>query len=258
MTRSAAHPQRRRHAEGKRPPLGVRSELMSEHRSHPPVRRVWRVITHNPLASATVAGIVVLLFGYFVLDPFGGSETQRPGIVVTGQGKPHEAPEQPPKNATEEAAQRTFWASPPQTFAAAGERGRGAAAVSLGDVLAFTPRELVERAPSFEGESIYLVGRVVAVQQRKSTNGLDLEVHVRGREPDYDAYIGTGNTLQVFQAGEVVYALGQVAAVGESKSQAGRRVNTLYFFASDTEFDTVVDVGSREIRRAAKAVRKRR
>jgi hypothetical protein len=208
-----------------------------------------------PLIAAVGAGLIL----YYAFG-IGGSETStsRPG---GGRSVPT------PENRTDEAAQRSFWTSPPQTYKGANESIAETASVRSGEVIAVTPRGLVEKGANEEGHSIFLVGRVLTSQVRKSKFedpyfGLGdykfIELHLEGREKGYDAYVAASPLVAdgvAVAAGDTIFALGRVAAIGTSTDPAGHRRQTAYFmsFSSGGNFDRIDGTSSSGIRAAGRA-----
>jgi hypothetical protein len=145
-------------------------------------------------------------------------------------------------------------------FTSANEPVNGQADVSNGDVNAYTPRELAEDGPLYEGDALYVVGRVVAQRERKSDNGIDREFQILGKDPGYDAFVGGNALASSVDIGVIVFALGRIAAVGETSIRRGRRVQTVYVLALSDPGD-LGDIGpvdftrSGSIRRAVKGIR---
>jgi hypothetical protein len=214
----------------------------------------WGVISHNPLISSVVAGLVVLFVSVpvslLILDGDDGSSGTTPGA----SNQPVEP--DPPENPMEEVAQRPFWVEPPETFEDADVEIGDTTQMFLGDVTAVTPRELVESAPEYEGRSIYLVGKVIAEFPLGDESHIGDEYRIKGVADHFDAYIGTD--LGVALKGEVIYALGRVAARGESRSFGEGRFQTAYFLSlGSTEFDSLTypDSVAPAIRQAAKGLK---
>jgi hypothetical protein len=210
------------------------------------------------LISTVVGGLIVLAVGTVVtLSITGGSDSPQP--AQPGARLPAPAK---PKTPLDEVVARPFWKTQPETFKNVQDASDSpTATVESGDVVAFTPRELVETGASWDGKPIYLVGRVVGSQDLKTAfpyrGGVSEEVHVVGRDLHFDAYIGTDGALFPSR-GDVVFALGAVAAIGESTNATGRRIQTAYFLSegdSDNSGIAGPITGSDAIRKAIKAVK---
>jgi hypothetical protein len=225
---------------------------------------VWTVVSHNPLISTIVGGIVVLLVsGLLVFD--GGDGNIGPGPSGGGPTAGQQINTDPPDNAMEQIEQRSFWLAPPETLDDADVEIGYTTEVLGGDVTAVTPRDLVEDPANYEGSSVYLVGKVVATQGFKVDEGyysgevshISQEYRIKGTAPGFDAYIGT-DPENFAQIGDVIYALGRLAAVGESRAFRGGSFRTAYFLTLGTvEFDSLSlpDSVAPSIRDAAKGLR---
>lgn len=215
--------------------------------------QAWSTLTRHPLVSAFVAGLAVLLVGAYVFGIGNDDPSTPPG--PSGTNRP--TVEDSPDNAIEEIAARTFWATPPETFEGAEADTNYTARVMDGDVEAATPSYLIENAPDWaaEGDPVYLVGKIVAGQQPTSDYGIGYETRVTGLDRGFEVWIGTDDG-PIGATGDVIYALGKVAARGETTTPAGRRIRTAYFLAlGTTEADTVyLDNHGPAIREAARGL----
>jgi hypothetical protein len=174
--------------------------------------RFWGVVV-------AFLGVVATVLGIFLTRGSDSDATSR------------EAADEPPSNVMEQVAQRDVWAEPPDTFGAAGEAfetaqgfGPAMAEVFDGDFIVVTPEDLVQDATLYEGRTIYLVGRVVSSRALKSDFGLDAEIQL-APEHGVDAYVGT--PVAVAERNEIVYALGQVAAIGIVRRRSAWRLNSV-------------------------------
>jgi len=227
-------------------------------------RRVWAFL-NTPLGATVAGGLLVAVVVAVFLET-GNQQTPGPG------GSPGVSEIQPPANATEEAAQRSFWSQPPQVFEGAegtlsypGD-GNGpyigeVAAVELGDVVALTPRELVEDGARYAGLPVFLVGQVAGQQARRS-EFIDRELRLVGREPGFEAYVATDD-IAALETGDRVYALGRIAAAGEATTTTGTRGQAAYFLSLLNENGGTVELGllqpgSGAIARALRKVRRKR
>lgn len=220
---------------------------------------LWSTISAHPMVVAIVGGVIVLLIGAYVFG-IGRSDGSSSPAATPGT-------DSTPDNVMEEVAARPFWASAPRLYDdAAGQRSSddnniSEGSVSEGDVVAVTPRDLIERASRYAGKSVYLVGKVAAQEDLNTKHGLTTEYHLRGDEPGFDAYIAQDDERVVRAPnGGVVYALGRLAAAGESTHARGRTIKTVYFFCFNfCEFELVdgflSQAESPAIRRAARGLR---
>jgi hypothetical protein len=210
----------------------VRVERATEPKRPSGARQALSTITGHPIPAGIIAAVIaglVLFYGFGIgdSDPSGPSgpsgATSRPTVEDSSD------------NAIEEVAVRSFWVAPPETFDGADEPTDQKATVELGDVRAADPKYLIENAPDWaaEGEPVYLVGKIVAGQQPSSEHGIGYETRVRGVDRGFDVWVGTDDG-PIGAEGDVIYALGRVAARGETTTPSGRRVRTGYFFALDT------------------------
>lgn len=215
-------------------------------------------LTRHPIVASIIASIAAALI---LATIFGIGRSSDP----PGQGAPTGA-DSTPDNVMEEVAARPFWASTPRLYKGADEQpdsdsGVYEGSVLEGDAVAVTPQDLIERASRYEGKSVYLVGKVVGEEDLNTKHGLTTEYHLRSRSEEFDAYIAQDDRrTEAAPNGGVVYALGRLAAAGESTDSRGRRIKTAYFFCFNfCEFDLVDDflspTRSPAIRRATRGLR---
>jgi hypothetical protein len=216
-------------------------------------RRWWQSFLAHP--AWTGAGVIVTA-AIAVTTFFIASNDGADNGVHTG----------PPDNLLEQIEQSDVWAEPPQVFANSAEAMHipgtigwpVAGLTGAGNVIALTPEELADDAVTYDGIPLYLVGRVT--DERALTGEFDLVNEFEIVDPTGSvAYVGSGAFLD--PEGEMMYALGRVAAVGETTLPSGRTTEAVYFLAlnpaTGVDFDTDVfeldDVGlSRSIRDAAR------
>lgn len=101
------------------------------------------------------------------------------------------------------------------------------ATVTAGDVVALTPRDAWREGATYEGKPLYLVGRVLDEHTQNTRFLPHHEIKLRGYTNGFVAYLATDSpSLAKVTSGELVYALGFVAAAGRSGEQQDA---TIYF-----------------------------
>jgi hypothetical protein len=186
------------------------------------------------IVGGIVVGVVLLLVGYLAFGQ-GGSGSGTSTTVVEGPGGPvtRTEPEEKPKDAVEEAAQRPFWIAPPTTYESAEKYEGEVAALSYvrTDLLVGFPKEIYEEPEPFVGKPFYIVGRVVS-QTPLPHSFYGRELRLISGEPGYDAYVGATAYLTNVRDGEIVLARGRLAAEGETKQPDGGTFRSIYFLAT--------------------------
>ena len=156
----------------------------------------------------------------------------------------------PPPSLLREIAQRGFWLSIPRTFPSAstgrvprGSAGFGVASVRHGDVIAVTPSGLVDHPNLYDGQLVYLVGRVQSVVPIDPQYGA---TQLTRLVPD------NGKVVYIFSAGalalkgEVIFALGRIAATGPT-IPGGKYADTAAFVTLNDNAEQELDYGPIEL-----------
>jgi hypothetical protein len=230
----------------------------------PPPPSAWKravAWAHTTLGATIVGGLIVgLIVAAIVFYVFEhGGENSSSVSVTTAKPTPKPPPE--PKSATEQAAQRAIWTSPPTTFRNADVGAEGAAATDpvRTDLLVGFPREIFEEPESFEGKTFFVVGRVVS-HQPVTGPFYDRELRLVTGESGFDAYVGAASYETLVVTGEVVTALGRLAATGETRPPGGSPHRSIYLLSVREENGGEVEgqiltPSSGNIRRAIKRVK---
>jgi hypothetical protein len=222
---------------------------------------------------ALVGLVFLILFGFGVV---GGSDKPTPVTVVTVAGHPV-SPAKDAKSRGDEIESREFWTHPPEMFAPVPKSfATDTVNISIydnGDVAAYSPSDLADTALQYpdlvEGRTFFIVGRVVDTAVRPSEFGLNRELIVVGANQTAAAVIGSpaGNLgIDEIGIGDVVYVVVRIAAVGDGRVAADRRVRRIVYVVTpdDSEPDVhKVDfpigptgIGSLSIRTLANASRR--
>jgi hypothetical protein len=172
-----------------------------------------------------------------------------------------------PDNILDEVATRTIWTSRPQTFDSADDEENGSRATldaEGDDVFVVTPSELATRGLEFVGEFIFVVGRVEEARTLPTEFGfafedsyVELRLATDGKTNMYVRSIPD----EAPDVGAVIWAVGRVAAFGDTRLPSGRVVPTAYFLvaplgAGITEWlgEDFLPPGSRNLREALRNV----
>jgi hypothetical protein len=135
------------------------------------------------------------------------------------------------KTVQDEIRSLDVWQGVPDTFKIGEvENYETRAEVDSADVAAYTPRELWSDATYYEQDPVYIVGRVISDRARKTEFLPSHEDELRGYARDYEAYVAAEyGELDTVRSGDVVFALGYVAATGNAKRLDGKLVRAVYF-----------------------------
>jgi hypothetical protein len=109
-----------------------------------------------------------------------------------------------------------------------------------GDVLAFTPSELIGEVSTYtdlyEGRVFFIVGRVLRSSVRPSAFGLGREVVLAGKTDASVAVVGTPYNPTdscCYRPGQVIYALVSLGALGDARvGRGGSLKRTVYLVTS--------------------------
>jgi hypothetical protein len=192
--------------------------------------------------AAVLVAVLAAIPAYLALR---GEDRASPG-AVGGRSAPLVDPNEPPKSIIEQIAQRDIWIRSPKTFESASDReNSGNGDTGLADSIigpsVVDSRDLVDNAVLYEDDFVFLVGRVVRIRSLEDTFGVDTEYQlatVRGT----DAYVAASfpghpilSLLSDPVEGDVVYAGGKIAAVGEARSAPGEPVRSAVYFVTDED-----------------------
>lgn len=203
----------------------------------------WRKLGHP--AWAGVGVILATLIGIASIALTTSSGGDESGVIPAS---PVPTAAASPRNVLEQIEQSDVWVEPPTVFGSVDDPASGAAgvpwdvaAVQLGDVIALTPEELVDEGIRYEGAPIYIVGRVSNRRSLPTDFGLEEELELLGRDGTV-AYVGSAGSL--FGAeGDLIFALGRLAALGRAEVAAGRRARAAYFLAMEPGGGGNYDIG---------------
>jgi hypothetical protein len=204
------------------------------------LRNWWQKLLEHP-AWAGVSGIAAVL-GLLALFLAGGGDD--PGMPTQLDA--------PPETLSEHIERSDVWVDPPRMFESfddplevpgAGERA--VAAVSRGDVVAKTPEELADDAFIYENVPIYLVGRVADVRGVPPELGIFNELELKAGDGSV-AYVGAG--FFDGSEGDVVYALGRIAAIGRTRLSSGATEDATYFLAVNSGGLSNYDMGEIDLK----------
>ncbi|MDQ4144924.1 MAG: hypothetical protein M3198_14535 [Actinomycetota bacterium] len=204
----------------------------------------WRKLEHPAWAGGGV--ILATLVGIVSIALTRSSGDEEGGVFRPASAVPTAATS--PRNVLEQIEQSDVWLEPPTVFESAdgsesGEAGVpwNVAAVQLGDVIALTPEELVDDGLRYEGAPIYIVGRVSNRRSVPTGFGLEEELELLGRDGTV-AYVGSAGSL--FGAeGDLIFALGRLAALGRAQVGDGRAARAAYFLAMEPDGGGNYDIG---------------
>ena len=178
---------------------------------------------------AAIVAIVAMVVSVLVAMKYTGGDEPSARELVTRETEP--------ENVIEQIAQRDIWVKPPETFESAAEIVRGgdprsghAQVFDGGEIWVVTARDLVDRALTYQGNRVFLVGQVTRVRDIEDLFGLDTEYQLA---PIDGAIAFVAGGFAGPGEGDVVYALGELAAVGESRAAPGSRVRSAAYFIAD-------------------------
>lgn len=152
----------------------------------------------------------------------------------------------PPSSVLEQIEDSSVWSEPPLLFETAddtlsfpGDTAWSVAAVESGDVIALTPEELADQAVRYQGVPVYVVGRVEDVRAVPDQFGMENEVRLTAADGSV-AYLGSGQFLA--SEGDLIFALGRIAAVGQARLPSGAPLDVAYLLtlnpSSGVDYDT--------------------
>lgn len=167
-------------------------------------------------------------------------------VLTRGGGERLPISEGPPRSLLEQIEQNDLWVEPPtifdsadDTFSFPGETAWSVAAVDAGDVVALTPEELIDEAVRYEGVPIYIVGRVQDARTVADDFGVDQELQLVDADGSI-AYVASRSPSGA--EGSIIFALGRVAAIGQTRIPSGATREAVYFLtvnpSSGVDFDT--------------------
>lgn len=194
----------------------------------------WQKILQHP-AWAGISGMAAVL-GLLALFLAGGDDSELP---LQAEAPPRSLQEHIERNDVWLGAPRVFESvDDPLTVSGAGERA--VAAVFRGDVVAKTPEELADDAFTYENVPIYLVGRVADARGVPPELGIFNELQLTAADGSI-AYVGVG--FNEVSEGDVIYALGRIAAIGRTRLASGGADDAAYFLAVDSGGISNYDLG---------------
>lgn len=186
------------------------------------------------LTLGLTAAAALIAAGAWLL-PFGDTKVivSDPPARGSATGKPDDL--------LDEIAQRPMWTEPPQMFSSANGllEKDGDPTVAVDYLYAEYPavsvvdsRDLVDNAGAWDGDVLYLVGRVVRVRRPKSSFGLNVEYQLAVHDGT-NAYVAVNGSAGISGGaeGDVVHVLGQLAAVGSTREIGEPERSTAYFVA---------------------------
>jgi hypothetical protein len=224
----------------------------------PPPWKRFLAWAHTPLGATIVGGLVVAAVVFYVFEHGGDNSPIAPPTATRAKYKA--GPPKKPANATEQAAQRQFWISPPRTFDGADEAGGSVAATTIVpvDLLVGRPKEIYEEPEDFEGLPFYAVGRVTR-QESVEDPFYDREFQLTSGEGGYDMYVGADDYLAFAPTGDVAVVFGRLAAIGETRRPGSSPKRSVYLLSSEEDEGKVDDAllfstSSGTLRRAIKRV----
>jgi hypothetical protein len=193
--------------------------------------------------------------GFLALRDGGNGDGGNP----VGRGSTSAVKTERPRNLVEQIAQLQIWVRPPTTFKSAADAHSEDSNSGLEHVIlcpsVVDSRDLVDNAFLYEGDFVFLVGRVVRIRTLDDRFGVDTEYQlatVRGT----DAYVAASpylrgailDLLPVPQEGDVVYAAGKLAAIGDARAAPSAPIRSSAYFITDEN----VGVGKYERRARAR------
>jgi hypothetical protein len=200
---------------------------MTQGSPQPSFWRSW--IDPKQLGTGTVLAFVVVLAAGIVGDSYS---------ILKSEARELVSPDGEPR-VIKEIASRDIWVTRPRTFGSAADRpqtGHVNASSGGADFIVVTPDALVRNAPDYEGLNIILVGKVALSVQLPSDEGFAEELtlatdHNRLAFIRRDVPEPTEETT-MHRRGDVVFALGRLAAVGRARDPTGRQHQAAYFLAT--------------------------
>jgi hypothetical protein len=234
-------------------------------------RTIWTFVNSN-LVATVVGGLSVIAIVAILTFVFRTVGHEGSGLQTSAELRPGAVHARKPNNGIEEIATRPVWLAPPKLISHALDgvdfEGDGygpyvakvAAVGDDNDVDAYSPRRLLVAGQSIAGLPIVVVGRVESDDPQLTDFGVSRVVRIIGAEQDVDAYIGTDSSGS-FRVGDVVFALGRIAALGATSPLGGKgQFQSVYMLAMEQrggDVEAVDDTTSdRAIARAAKGLAK--
>jgi hypothetical protein len=150
----------------------------------------------------------------------------------------------PAKSVAGDVSGLDVWLKAPTTYKfPALSASLGSATVAAGDLVALTPKDVWAHGADYEDKPVYLVGRVLVDRTLKTRYAPHHEIKLRGYTDGYIAYLATDSrSLAAVRSGDIVYALGYVAATGRIVDESAG----VYFVApSMTDAGLVANIKNR-------------
>ena len=155
----------------------------------------------------------------------------------------------------DEISSRDIWVTRPKMFPSAvkldSETVQIDKTLSGPDLTVVTPDTLVRKAVQYEGKNIFLVGKVASSVRLPGS----IEEIALATDANHLAFIRRDaierSGLMLLRRGDVVYALGRVAATGRAQDAKGKEHLAAYFLSSDVQVYYVpFDIASNKLEAA--------